>query len=226
MSAPHKFLFDRSFDQPDPPPRVATRQAPPPAPPEPTFSRAELDAAREEGFAEGRETARAETMQSIEQRTAESVSDVAARLEHLLGLREKCAEDAQRRSLETMRTIVQKAVPALFRKAPILELEAVINECLREAFDEPRIVLRVADPIFDAVQRRLGALTTSTGFAGKVVLLADETLGPGDARVEWAEGGAERDTRRLLRDIDGALARALDALPVSPPHSLEESPHE
>jgi flagellar assembly protein FliH len=125
-----------------------------------------------------------------------------------------------------MRAIVQKTVPALCKKAPLMELEALIAACLREAFDEPRIVLRVADPDFDAVQRRLGPTTAATGFAGKIVLLSDETLQPGDARIEWAEGGAERDTRRLLRDIDGALARALDALTATAAPSPEESTHD
>jgi flagellar assembly protein FliH len=225
MTAPHKFLFDRSFDQPDPP-RAAARKAPPPPPPEPTFSRVELDAAREAGFTAGHEAALTTAAHATEERIAATLSIISGALAALIEARESDAEDVQRRCGETMRAIIQKTVPALCRKAPLTEVETLVAECLREAFDEPRVVLRVADGLFDAMQQRLGALTGAAGFAGKVVLLADETLGPGDARVEWAEGGAERDTRQLMHEFDGALARALDAIPVSGTSPREESKHE
>ncbi len=228
MAAPHKFLFDRSFDQPDPPPRLGVRPAAPQsaAPPEPSFTQAQIEAARSEGYAVGRSAALAEAMHSIEERMTAILKDLSDRMEELLKAREQALQETQRQSLETIRLIAQKAVPALCRKEPLLEIESLVADCLREAFDEPRLVLRIADPLFDAVQGRLGALTTSTGFAGKVVLLADETLGPGDVRVEWAEGGAERNTRRLIGDIDGALARALEALSQRPTPSPEGIQHE
>jgi len=121
---------------------------------------------------------------------------------------------------------MHKLAPALCRVAPLLELESVIVACLREAFDEPRVVLRVGDAVFDALRQHLGAITTAVGFAGKVVLLADETLGPGDARIEWAEGGAERDTDRLIHDVDAALLRALDAIAAPGASPTEENNHE
>ena len=227
MNAPHKFLFDQSFDHPEAQQqRPGVPRKPPPPPPEPTFSKAELEAARAAGLAEGRDTAFAEAARSTEALAADALSTVALGLKEMLAARQVYADEAHRLALETLRNVLQKAVPALSRKAPLVELEAVVADCLREAFDEPRIVLRVTDGIFEAMQQRLSALTAATGFAGKLVLLADETLGPGDARVEWAEGGAERDTRRLMRDIDGALARALDTIPVPGTSPPEESNHE
>ncbi|HXY99688.1 MAG TPA: hypothetical protein VEI03_06780 [Stellaceae bacterium] len=224
MSAPHKFLFDRSFDLPDAP-RGAAR-TPPAPPPEPTFSKAELDAAREAGFAAGCAAALAEAAKSSEARITGLLSDIALHLKGLLAARRRFAEDAQRGALETLRAVLAKAVPTLCRKASLAEIETMVVECLREAFDEPRVVLRVADGAFEAMQPRLEAVAAASGFAGKIALLADETLGPGDARVEWADGGAERDTRRLLHDIDGALARALDSLPVPGTSPPEENRHE
>ncbi|MGO8914996.1 MAG: hypothetical protein ACLQJR_03720 [Stellaceae bacterium] len=218
MSAPHKFLFDQSFDLPDA--ARGVQRKPPPPPPEPTFSRAELEAAREAGVAAGHAAALAEAAQSIEARAAGSLSSLALGLKVILVARQRYAEDARRSALDTLRAVIAKVVPALCRKAPLVEIETMVADCLREAFDEPRIVLRVADGLFETMRQRLEAVTAASGFPGKIVLLADETLGPGDARVEWAEGGAERDARRLMHDIDGALARALDSIPVpgtSPP---------
>ena len=223
MTQPHKFLFDRSFDLPDGPRATARKVAPPP---EPTFTKAEVEAARAAGFADGRARALEETAQAIEARAATALQTLAATIDEALQSRQHATEEAQRRALETVRAIMRKAVPALCRTAPLLELETLVSDCVREAFDEPRIVLRVADGVFDAMQQRLAAITGPAGFVGKVVLLADDTLDLADARVEWAEGGAERDTKRLLRDIDGALARALDTLQLTGTTPHEENQHE
>ena len=222
MQSPHRFLFDQSFDLPDAP--RAARKAP--SPPEPTFSKAELEAVQMRALGEGRAAALAEAAQSQDARIAASLESIEAALRQSLDARARQAEDARHRALEMVRGLMQKLAPALCRAAPLLELETMIAACLREAFDEPRIVLRVADDVFDALRQRLGALTSSLGFAGKVVLLADEALGPADARIEWAEGGAERDSDRLIHDIDAALLRALDAIAAPGASPTEENGHE
>ncbi len=188
--------------------------------------RAELEAAREAGVAAGHAAALAEAAQSIEARAAGSLSSLALGLKVILVARQRYAEDARRSALDTLRAVIAKVVPALCRKAPLVEIETMVADCLREAFDEPRIVLRVADGLFETMRQRLEAVTAASGFPGKIVLLADETLGPGDARVEWAEGGAERDARRLMHEIDGALARALDSIPVPVRAPLRRTVHE
>lgn len=226
MGAPHKFLFDQSFDQTEAARPAVGRKASPALPPEPTFSKAELDAAQAAGLEAGRIAALAEAAQAAETRAAEALAALAAGLSELLAARDSEAAAAQERAIEAMRDVLRKLAPALSRKAPLVELEEFITQCLRDAFDEPRLVLRIADSAFEAVQQRLAALTAATAFAGKVVLLADETLEQGDARVEWAEGGAERDARRLVHDIDGALARALDSIPVPGTSRPEENVHE
>ncbi|HUH84372.1 MAG TPA: hypothetical protein VLX85_07160 [Stellaceae bacterium] len=222
MQSPHRFLFDQSFDQPDAP-RAGRK---PPPPPEPTFSKAEFEAAKAQALAEGRAAASAEAAQSLEARIAASLQSIEAALRQSLDARAANAEEAQHHALETVRQLMRKLAPALCRVAPLLELEGVIVACLREAFDEPRIVLRVGDTVFDALHQHLSAITSAVGFAGKVVLLADEALGPADARVEWAEGGAERDTDRLIHDIDAALLRALDAIAAPGASPTEENAHE
>ena len=213
MGTPHKFLFDRSFDAPEPPrPGWRPSNVPPAPPPEPTLPRSEVEAIRTAALAQGREAGLAEAAQSAAQRSSTALTAIAENIASLLAAERRNAEAAERRAIETLRAIVQKVVPVLCRAAPLGEIEALVASAMRDALDEPRLVLRVPDPLFEAVQEKLAAIVTATGFAGKVVLLADDTLGPVDARVEWAEGGAERETARLLRDIDAVLGRAVEAI--------------
>jgi flagellar assembly protein FliH len=218
MSAPQKFLFDRSFDHVEGPRGISRKP-----PPEPPATKADVEAARAQGLAEGRRAALAEAARSSEERAASALSMLAAGIQDMLAAREEDAASRQRRMLEALRAVLRKAVPALCRKDPLAEIEALVIDCLHEAFEEPRVVLRVADALFPVLRERVEKLAASAGFAGKVVLLGDETLGPGDARIEWAEGGAERDVQCLRQDIDAALARAIDAISDPPAKPLEES---
>jgi flagellar assembly protein FliH len=207
MGMPQKYLFDVSFDQPEPP----NAAAPARVPPAPLFSEAEIEAARSEGFAAGHGTALVEAAQQAEARVAEALERLADGAAALVDAHAKFAAETERKAVAVLRAVVQKAVPTLCRKDPLAELEAITGRCLAEALDEPRIVLRVNDAQFDAVQARLAGLAQANGYAGKIVLLADAAMSDGDARIEWADGGAERDTARLLSEIDAVLARPLDA---------------
>ena len=50
------------------------------------------------------------------------------------------------------------------------------------------------------------------GFGGRLLLIADEGLGPGDCRLEWADGGIERQAQRTWVEIEQRIARSLAAL--------------
>ena len=103
------------------------------------------------------------------------------------------------------------------------EIEAVIRDCLARLRDEVRIVIRVADAVLDAVNERVTALAATAGFEGKIVLIAQEDLQVGDVHVEWADGGAERDSESLWREIDAVVARAIG---VTPPETANSTPIE
>jgi flagellar assembly protein FliH len=209
--APQRYLFDVSFDAPDRLPGPG--KEPPPA----HYARADLDAARAEGYEAGRTEALAAAATASEQRIAAALAAIDRGIAEMLGALDARAHQTQADAIAILRTVLQKAVPALCRKDPLAELEAMVSESLGELLDEPRLVLRVSDALFDAVQQRISGLAQSAGYAGKIVLLADAALADGDGRIEWADGGAERDTRRIAQDIDACLARALAAPAPRPP---------
>ena len=222
MASPRKFLFDLSFDHAHGPVAVRFQRNTP----EPTFTRAELDAACAAARQEGHQAGLAEASASAEGRLASATEALSSGLGALLARADEIRREAEAHALELLRVVAAKAAPALARKEPLAELEAMVIDCLREAAEEPRIVLRVAPGLFDPMRVRLDAITHSHGFAGKFVLLVDDAIGPADGRLEWADGGAERNTQRIARDLDAALERAL-LNPISAPEpSREETPHE
>ena len=210
MARPRKYLFDTSFDDAMPVGAAAPGEAELPP------TRAELEAARAEGLSQGRTDALFEMAGLIETRAADALVSLDRNVAALLAARAAIVRDTESQAIALVHSVLQKAVPALCRKDPAAEIEALVVRCLGEALDEPRIVLRVADAVFDAIQGRLAPMAEANGYAGKLVLIADPALAGGDVRIEWADGGAERDTRRLMAEIDAILSREIDALPAPP----------
>ena len=99
MAGYPKFLFETSFDpEQEKAAReaelAAEREAAEAEPPPPTFSEAELETARAEGLAAGREAGRQEALQSCEQRTSDLIASVTQQLDQLVAERTAAHEEA------------------------------------------------------------------------------------------------------------------------------------
>ncbi|HUC66812.1 MAG TPA: hypothetical protein VMA53_15345, partial [Stellaceae bacterium] len=157
-----RFLFDVSFDEPDKPASVR-------AVPEPTFTQAELVAARAQGEAEGRAQALAEAATMTETRVAEAIEALDRAVIAATEARAAIVQSVEQDAVTLLRHCLAKALPALCRKEPLAEFEDFIVRTLAEALDEPRLVIRVADALFDAVQERINPLAKANGYSGKLV---------------------------------------------------------
>lgn len=208
MALAQKFLFDISFDAPG----GDGRQRGSITPAEAVFSRADLDAALAEARAESHAAGRAEALSQREQQVADALGAIAQNLAGIFAAKDEARRANERSTIELTRAIAGRLFPALMRKGALAELEAIVVQCMRDAVAEPRLVVRVPDAIFEAAQLQLAPLAASNGYPGKLIILADDALGESDCRVEWADGGAERDSARSWREIEAAVARAMDAL--------------
>ncbi len=208
MAVAQKFLFDFSFDSPGA--DAQRRGAVTPA--EAIITRPELDRAIAKARAEGHAAGLAEAMSQREQQLGETLSAIGGHVAALLADQEVTRRDSERNTIELTRAIAGRLFPALVRKGALAELEAIVVQSMRDALTEPRLVVRLPDATFTAAQEMLAPLAASNGYAGKLIILVDEQLGESDCRVEWADGGVERDTARTWREIEAAIDRALNAL--------------
>lgn len=238
MTSVRKFQFDESFDvdthHGHNRGRVEQVHEPEPPPP-PTFGEAELHAARESGFrdgvvtghnagreqgyaeghaagvAAGAEAARAELEGTDAALAAHALDRIAHGVTGLITARDAANAARSDQPVHIALAIVRKLMPELARRNGLAEIEAVVRACLTDLIDEPRLIVRVAAETLELVRGHLEATVANCGFDTKLVVVGDPALGPGDCRVEWADGGAERDTARLLAEIEQTVARLLDA---------------
>lgn len=205
MSLTRKYLFDNAFDAAQPARPAPTRR----------FSEVELKAACDAAFAQGREAGRRETEGGREQLVARSTAAVAEGLQAIQRIGAELEQRMTRWALQSAVGMLQKLFPELVRRHGQAEIEALVVGTLHDLEDEPRVVVRLPAAMIEPMQPAVADLCRQAGFVGRLLLIEDESVVPGDCRVEWAEGGIERQAQRLWTDIERRVARLL-AHPISP----------
>ncbi|NIR76360.1 MAG: hypothetical protein GWO12_14810 [Gemmatimonadetes bacterium] len=209
MSVSRKFLFETSFEPDD----MCGPGGDKPA--KPKFDEEDLEKARAEGFAAGQKAGERAARQAVEQQAAQALNAISARLADVSQAQARASERQTREVARAALTVVRKLFPRLVERHGLGEIEAVVSDCLERLREEPRIVIRVADSLLDEVETRVSALAARAGFDGRIVFLSQEDLQPGDVRVEWADGGAERDSDQLWREIDQVIAHVLGPIELA-----------
>ncbi|MBI2239734.1 MAG: flagellar assembly protein FliH [Magnetospirillum gryphiswaldense] len=222
--AERKYMFDLDFDRPHPEKpapaemEVEHEPEPEPEPPPPMFSEEELLLTREAAYAEGHEAGMAEASAATERALAVAVSTLTQQMEQVHRQQEEANDANARAAVRVAMSILKKMLPAACEAHAFEEVTRVVEEVVGHVLDEPRIIVRVAAPLVDGVREQLEAVVQGRGFEGRVVVQADDRLDLGDCRVEWTDGGAERDQARLMADIEAAVEHAL-----APPERRRES---
>ena len=205
MASARKFLFDLNFDAASEPATTVAQ----PTPAEPRFSAAEVDEARRAAFADGQAAGQTSALRSIEKSAADALQRVGEQTALLLQTQAQTEDKAMRSAVASAVAILRKLQPELASRKGLVEIEGVLAQCLQTMREEPRFLVRVHDSLLDPLRERLDALSAVSGYEGRIVIIADEAVAFGDCRVEWADGGVERDTARLWREIEAALGRVM-----------------
>ena len=181
---------------------------------------ASLQEAEARGFArglgEGRRQAQAECaaqLTACAQRLAEAAACLIANADTE---RAALEEEAVALALAVGRKLAGEALEAQ-PLAPIAEAARAAFQHLRAV---PHLVVRVNEDLVDEVDALIGRIARERGFDGRIVVLGEPEIAPGDARLEWADGGIVREQAR----IEEALAAAVSDLDPIPPSGALEQP--
>jgi len=197
-----KFMFDTNdFDkQPEPEPEVVS------------YSEEQLALAKSQSHAQGRAEGMTEAQAAQEKRLADLVDNLIGMIETLIAAEERREVENMMQATKLALRVTHKLLPQFAQKSALEEIERVIVETLDVRKDEPRIAVTVPTQHLDALKARVDDLALQRGFAGKLILIADDAMGPSDCRVEWADGGAERLYERLFAQIEGEFAKSFAAM--------------
>lgn len=203
MSAPAKFLFDMDF------------AAPTKAKAEPTISPEEhaaaIAAAEQRGYQKGLVAAEAQARTQAERQTAAAFDRIAAALGIVAAQIPTITTRIEAEAVELGVAVARKLAPALVADQPFGEVGALVSACLHELLSAPHVVVRVHDSLYEHARERLTEMARSRGFEGRLVVLGEAEIAPGDCRVEWADGGLIRDRSVTEAAIDEAVGRYVAA---------------
>jgi flagellar assembly protein FliH len=194
MTGATRFLFDRDFRAP--------------------FGRAggnaqaELDGADARGFARGVVEGRRQAAVEAEALLAQALQRVAQGAAELVA-----AGDARQGRLEAEAVafalaLARKLAGEAIDQHPLAGIAEAAKAALQHLRGVPHLVARVNDALVEQAETLMKRLAREHGFDGRLVVLGDPDIRPGDARIEWADGGVVRDQARIEAAAAEALATA------------------
>ena len=166
-------------------------------------AREEAAEAHERGLKEGREQALSE----IEAATQTAIEQLSVSTGTLFTTVEQIKTQNKIASAGLAHTIAKKLATTMMEQAPMAEIEALIEECLEISGDQSRLVVRVNQEIFEPINIRIQQMKDVAGFKGEIIVAGDPALAITDARIEWPDGGMERNSDDITNQIDEAIER-------------------
>jgi flagellar assembly protein FliH len=194
-----KFLFEEDF---------ATGEKPTITVVEAERRRADAESqAYRQGFAAGQ----AQAQNEANQRIAAALAVIGDAMNRLQGALAGIETRLETEAVEVATAVAGKLAPELIAREPLAEITALATDCFRYLVKTPHIAVRVNPEILDAAQAQLEEIARSRGFEGRLQVTPDEALAAGDCRIEWADGGINRDRGATQSTIDELVARYMAA---------------
>jgi flagellar assembly protein FliH len=197
-SKTRKFTFDTEFrgekDSPSEAARGRQKQ---------TLTLEELERLQAEAHAAGADNAQVRAAEAVERTLAALTIAVRAALDISHAEIETVRDEAARLALAMARKIAPAALTAL----PAGDVENALRQAMHQAIGEPRITLRAAPAVVEALEPRLTDIAHEEGYEGRLMIAADPTMTGADCRIEWRGGGAERSEAVIEEALTALITR-------------------
>jgi flagellar assembly protein FliH len=201
-----KFTFERAF--PDTANRIVPLEQK-----EPTLTVAEHETlmsaaianARIDAFIEGKNAANDEETARLV-RAMESVSMALDQLRYELS---DIQAMASQEAIRFAHDIARKLAGKLLDNAPMTVIENVAREIFDDLRGQPHVAVRVAPDLIDLTKEKLSSIARERGFEGRLIVMGEPEIQPGDVRIEWADGGIIRDRALVEQTLTAGIERAL-----------------
>jgi len=201
MSAPAKFLFDVDF-------APGAEQVPTITLGEHEMKLAEVEtAAHRRGYAEAQNDAAV----AAGRRIAEALERIATSFGQATTELRTIEARLESEAVEVAVAVARKLASALIGREPFAEIAALASGCFRELVASPHIVIRVNDALYAEAREKLDDVARAHGFEGRLVVLGEPSVAMSDCRIEWADGGINRDIAATDTAIGEAVARYVSA---------------
>jgi len=184
---------------------------------------AEAEAAgRQQGYAQAQSDAAVESSR----RAAEALDRIAAAITVANKALAAIETRLECEAVEVAVAVARKLAPALVAREPFAEISALASDCFRQLITAPHIAVRVNDALYAVAKEKLGDIARAKSFEGRLVVLAEPDIAIGDCRIEWADGGINRDSAAADMAIGAAVDAYVSARRAATQDTLRRTEHE
>ncbi len=170
------------------------------------FTQSDLDAAREEGHIAGHTAALEEAETAREHYIADAMNLIAQGLDGLQNRQDAANKQTADFAMRMVFGVVQRLLPDYTHHYAVDNMETFVRRVLPLAIGEPTLTIRAHAMIAPDLEVRLKDVFNRTAFQGSYAVIPDYELQPGDCKLEWDGGGADRDEGRIWAEIREVVA--------------------
>lgn len=173
---------------------------------QPTFTQADLEAARQQAWQAGHDAAAAHAAEETATALRAAIATIAAGMTEA---RAEAAAAARQNAEELARLLfdsVAAAFPSLCAAYGEMELRALVRTLLPALQQEPSLSIRINPAHAAAIQREIAQ--AEPDLVRRIELTPCETIPLGDTRIVWRAGQATRDAAGVWQQIVEILAPA------------------
>jgi flagellar assembly protein FliH len=199
-------IFTRDFDA-----EIEEEILVSPEEPEP-LTEADLEVARAEGFAAGREVGRGEGFQEALETIDGRRMELASRMEQQIRLffteREAHDQALEAQFVDFAISVGEKVFPELIETQSHQRSLAQIRRGLRMAMASRRLLVHLSEDAVEMLESDIRRMAESAGYDGRLDVFPDHDLEAGDVRISWDMGGLDYSFCALSNEIMEALRHA------------------
>lgn len=183
-------------------------------PPEPTFTQAEIDVARElgkqEGYAQGMNDGVRQAMAGVDLEQKKASVVILKLMETMRGIDTRYTDILKLESAnltELVLMITRKIAGEALDARSVETITALITRCMPVIFSRPRLIIDLHPDRLVNVAARIEEVLGDQHYEGEIQFRANEKLGEHDVALDWGTGQASQNSAALWQEIETLLAR-------------------
>ena len=198
MAAPAKFLFDMDFSAPD-----RTRERPATA----AEIAQKIASAEALAYRDGFDAAQREAKAESDRRAALALEEIGIGLKTIATRFSGIETRMETEAVDVAVAVARKLCSALIASEPLGEITGLVSDCFSHLVSTPHLVVRINASLYETARERIERLAKQSGFAGRLVILAEPEIDTGDCKIEWADGGVVLERAAIEAKINELVGR-------------------
>lgn len=143
-----------------------------------------------------------DTKASIDMQSLEVLKKMLVSIDSLYSQHDRLEEHFYENALAFMASFLQKSFPKLAQKNAFEELEQDLGEKLKAVIQKPKLSITLHPDILKILEPKIKEMMTQNGYEGKYSCHSGDDFGFLDFQIHWEEGGVEKNTQRLIEELD------------------------